>query len=432
MTPRQPLTSVGYAFRAKEADSVKDGAASTQVIANDAITTDKIADDAISGDKIAPATITSSNIANGAVGSSQISDGSIATQDLTDDAVTVDKISPTIISSIDGVTNDGGNVDLIEGPNVTITPDDSANTITIASTWAGQSIWSESGGNVYRSLGNVGIGTTNPQAKLSFGADPFTPRKIALWDEVNNFYGLGIFPGQLTFLTNDTGKMSILDNGNVGIGTSFPNSKLTVEGKSGDYTLININQQGAPMWAGLRLDRSGTEKWFIGMSQVNDNLIFRRSASSDDMVIDYSGNVGFAGDVGIYGNLTVFGFKGFAQPHPDDPSKQIVYVCLEGGESGVYVRGTSELKNGRIEIDLPEHFSLVAGEDSLTVQVTPLGDCPGLFVQEKTPNRIIIRESQGGKSSIRFDYLVMGIRRGFENHKVIQEKAQHQAKYRHD
>ena len=186
------------------------------------------------------------------------------------------------------------------------------------------------------------------------------------------------------------------------------------------------------MWAGLRLDRSGTEKWFIGMSHVNDDLIFNRSASNNDMVIDHSGNVAIGGDVLIKGNFTVFGSKGFAQPHPGDLSKQIVYVCLEGGESGVYVRGTSELKNGRIEIDLPEHFSLLASEEGLTVQVTPLGDCLGLFVQEKTLDGIIIRESRGGKSSIRFDYLVMGIRRGFENHKVIQEKAQHQAKYRHD
>ena len=137
MTPRQPLTSVAYAFRAKEADSVTDNAVTTTIIANDAVTTNKIANDAITGDKIAPTTVTSTNIANGAVGSPQIGDGSINTGDLADNAVTASKISPNIISSIDGVSNDGGNVDLIAGPNVTITPSDSANTITIASTGGG-------------------------------------------------------------------------------------------------------------------------------------------------------------------------------------------------------------------------------------------------------------------------------------------------------
>jgi len=121
-------------------NSVKDNAVTTKVIANDAVTTDKVVDDAISGDKIAPSAVTSTNIANGAVGSSQIGDGSIATGDLADDAVTAAKIKPSIISSIDGVSNDGGNVDLVAGSNVTITPDDSADTITIAATGAGGSV----------------------------------------------------------------------------------------------------------------------------------------------------------------------------------------------------------------------------------------------------------------------------------------------------
>ena len=139
MIPRQPLTSAAYAFRAKKADTVQDNAVTTPVIADDAVTTDKILDDAISATKIASGAVGSSSIANGAVGSTQIGDNSITTQDLNDNAVTVDKISPAILSSIDGVTNDGGNVDLIAGSNVTITPDDTANTITIASTGGGSS-----------------------------------------------------------------------------------------------------------------------------------------------------------------------------------------------------------------------------------------------------------------------------------------------------
>jgi len=37
-----------------------------------------------------------------------------------------------IVSSVDGVVNDGGDIDLVEGANITITPDDAANTITIS------------------------------------------------------------------------------------------------------------------------------------------------------------------------------------------------------------------------------------------------------------------------------------------------------------
>ena len=92
------------------------------------------------------------------------------------------KVSPNIVSSLDGVSNDGGNIDLVAGSNVTITPDDANNKITIAATGgssgdnlgnhtATQNIklnghWlSGDGGNegVYvKSDGKVGIGSNNP------------------------------------------------------------------------------------------------------------------------------------------------------------------------------------------------------------------------------------------------------------------------------
>lgn len=44
-------------------------------------------------------------------------------------------ISTNIVSSVDGVANDGGDIDLVAGGSTTITPDDGANTITISSSY---------------------------------------------------------------------------------------------------------------------------------------------------------------------------------------------------------------------------------------------------------------------------------------------------------
>ena len=404
MTPRQPLTSVGYAFRAKEADSVKDNAVTTAVIADDAVITDKVADDAISGDKIAPATITSSNIANGAVGSSQIGDGAIATEDLTDDAVTVDKLFPNVISSINGITNDGGNVALEPGSNITIIPDDDANTITIATTGGGNSLWTESGGNVYRDSGNVGIGTTNPQAKLSFGADLLTPRKIALWDEVNNFYGLGLFPGQLTFLTNDTEKMTILDNGNVGIGTLFPDNKLTVTSQGPLDAVRGRAENGAGV-----LGRSKGSVGVYGESEssdgvrgysVNGNGVYGKSTNG------YSGY--FSGKVKITGNLEKSGGQ-FKIDHPLEPeNKYLSHSFVESPDMmNVYNGNVLLNKQGEAWVELPVWFEALNRD--FRYQLTPVGaPAPNLYVAEKiTDNRFKI---EGGTPQMEVSWQVTGIR----------------------
>ena len=79
--------------------------------------------------------------------------------------------------------------------------------------------------------GQVGIGTKNPQVRLSLGAElPPNPRKLALWDGIEDFYGLGADWGRMTVYANNEEKMTITDTGNVGIGTIDPGQKLDIDG----------------------------------------------------------------------------------------------------------------------------------------------------------------------------------------------------------
>jgi hypothetical protein len=120
------------------------------------------------------------------------------------------------------------------------------------------------------------------------------------------------------------------------------------------------------------------------------------------------------------GDIIKTGTVSFVEAHPTDISKEIVYASLEGPEAGTYIRGTAQLVNGEAVIELPEHFGFVTAEEGLTVQLTPLGEWLQLYVVEKSTLRLVVREAQG--KSGRFDYLVQGIRKGYENYQVIRNK----------
>jgi parallel beta-helix repeat protein len=86
MTPRQPVTSVGYSYRAGIADAVTEGGVDSSMLALDAVTADKIDDgavltahlddDAVTADKLHDDAVTSANIVNDSVSAADIADGS--------------------------------------------------------------------------------------------------------------------------------------------------------------------------------------------------------------------------------------------------------------------------------------------------------------------------------------------------------------------
>ncbi len=141
-TPRIELSTVPYSFMAMDADHVDGFDASATPTANTLLPLDATGKFPESAIPSVPAggtaggdltgTYPNPTIAANAVNSAKIQDGQVRTADIQNDAVTVAKIAPNIVSSVDGVNNDGGDIDLVAGANVTITPNDGANTITIA------------------------------------------------------------------------------------------------------------------------------------------------------------------------------------------------------------------------------------------------------------------------------------------------------------
>ena len=125
------------------------------------------------------------------------------------------------------------------------------------------------------------------------------------------------------------------------------------------------------------------------------------------------------GGASVSGN----GSKNFVQNHPFENDRVIVYAAPEGDEVATYTRGTARLVNGEARVTLGETFQWVTNPDiGLTAHLTPRGECEGLFVASVTTNELLVRELRGGKSNVAFDYIVHGLRIGFEETSTVQEK----------
>ncbi|TAH37007.1 MAG: hypothetical protein EYC70_08470 [Planctomycetota bacterium] len=124
------------------------------------------------------------------------------------------------------------------------------------------------------------------------------------------------------------------------------------------------------------------------------------------------------GDTYLGGDLVVAGTKNFVVPHPEDPSREIRFVCLEGNEAGTYFRGSAELECGTAVIEVPEEFRLVTEQEGLTVQLTPIGRGTVLWVESQDLQRIVVR----GEQDVRFAYMVNGVRRGYAEFEAIRAR----------
>jgi hypothetical protein len=115
------------------------------------------------------------------------------------------------------------------------------------------------------------------------------------------------------------------------------------------------------------------------------------------------------------------GEKNFVQNHPEQSDRVVVYTSLEGDETGTYTRGTARLVDGRARVRLGETFKWVTNPDiGLTAQVTPRGDPIPLSVESMTTEELVVRGPGGSNAA--FDYVVFGLRIGFEESSVVREK----------
>lgn len=208
---------------------------------------------------------------------------------------------------------------------------------------------------VIDSDGKVGIGTTNPSAKLHVSSD-----SGGALSEVAHFVGGGS--------TDDKSQISVGGNTSsalVSFGFRNTGSGFGYIANASDTEIITID--------------GGNERVGIGTTSPSNALdvVGHFSATSKSFLID----------------------------HPTKENKKLQYASLEGPENGVYVRGTTDKET----IELPEYWSELVHEDSITVVLTPIGKKQDLFIKEKSNKLIKIGGAEGS-----FDYVVYGERKDID------------------
>lgn len=133
---------------------------------------------------------------------------------------------------------------------------------------------------------------------------------------------------------------------------------------------------------------------------------------------------------GAYGNVGYSTYKiqgsglvSFVQNHPNDAGKVVVYGAPEGPEAATYTRGTAKIANGEARIALDPTFALVTNPDiGLTAHVTPRGRSAVVYAESVTSSELIVKSDDPKSDGAVIDYLVYGLRIGFEEVAIIQPK----------
>ena len=190
----------------------------------------------------------------------------------------------------------------------------------------------------------------------------------------------------------------------LGVGPQKVNHTSYIQGNTQIGKVDAFSSANATLMVG-REDTIGTDRsvyvngnqYINGDSGTSNALYVTGGGSVDSLYVD--GDVYVTGrvDCGNKGRLASRFSSADARPKPFDlkhPSREgyrLRYACIEGPEVGVYVRG--RVKDKKV-IDLPKYWKDLVHEDSITVQLQPIGAYQDIIVEKWDDEKIYLQSKE--------------------------------------
>jgi hypothetical protein len=297
-----------------------------------------------------------------------------------------------------GRVNYGGNSDYEQGSIAAVQPDSSTITGTYATKdWSGIRVWGRN--NIHfdvfdwSTLSNAGV------------------EQGPVWHLDHRQRKLSITEGNV-ILSNSTNIESKGTNYNTTL--AFPDAAtadITLTLPDQTSTLATIDDLAGAAGGELHTEDGGTvdaERFVVfaatGVSADNTtqdpltSTALRYNTSTNSLTV--------GGDVTVSGTLTAT-TKSFLIDHPTKDNMKLQYGSLEGPENGVYVRG--RLSDNNV-IELPDYWTGLVDESTVTVNLTPIGSHQQLYVEDIIDNTVVV----GSNDTINCFYTVFAERNDVE------------------
>jgi hypothetical protein len=277
-------------------------------------------------------------------------------------------------------------------------------------------------------LGNVGIGIITPSAKLDVNGSIYSSGDIRLGENLTinknmkvggftdlggNNYGSIFFPYPNASFRAATSGIT----GTPGLALDLQPGSIFEICQAGVGPKAWVKGNGDIAFGGGRIDNNGA---YLHLYQ-NSNGDALLTTTGKLLIINTHDNGG-GGTVHIGTTWNGIDEKCYVKGLFWAKDKRAVAKTENYGERTLYSREGAEIKfidegeaqliNGTARVSLEAIFKETIETDSYLVQLTPLGDCNGLYVSERTPDYFVVKELKNGESNVKFMWQISAYRKG--------------------